>query len=172
LRISSAVDPIHAHPDFTLAAHACPDPADIVLVRLSMVFLHPEQFLGNLDDRLRNMVLVRLIRLWIALAENADASEVLSAISGTNIRHAFTCAIKWCLSEAFADVDVSEHDVAKALQVVQKLLMFYVCDYIGAAICEGIRFQFTLTDIRNVAQEASASKAMRCAILLCGRCGT
>jgi hypothetical protein len=161
LRLSSAVDSINAYPDFTICAHGCPDPADVVFFRLSQFLLQPARYMAftRLQPELQELALARLRRLWLALSEvTSPFSEMLSALAGTNIRNAFAYVKKWCLSSGLPLKQDSQRHSEFQATVLSPLLLTYICDEIGRAAVRGMRPHLSQQALHRNIQAYGASK--------------
>lgn len=81
--------------------HDAADPAEIVFVRTTIALLVPEAYpaFKTLKPQLQELAYATLLRLFGHLVDRGGHfSSVLSAMTGTNIRHALTHAHRWCVA--------------------------------------------------------------------------
>jgi len=141
MRPSSALDAIGTIPLQGKELHETPDPGDIVFIRATLFLLRPDAFTEyqQLPPDTQAKVYWRLVQFWVrCIEERREFAQLISGLSGTNIRNACLHAKAWCASERLEFVELNAERTAAFTRLLPAVLSEHIIQEIGSAVGRGI----------------------------------
>ena len=152
LRLSTSKDQIGAIAEADYRYFSSPEPTDIILYKAVDFVLSENEGMGQFSASDVLSTKFAVLELLVELLDGRiqDFSNSIDAISGTNIRNAFTHVVAWCSSEELKLRQGSKTDFERIVQDFMTLFLFteirsivrkfdaFVLSYIERSIDQGM----------------------------------
>ncbi len=135
-------DPRGRFSEGVLRSHLGPSPSDLIFVKATDFLTEPSFYFydfPDLTDSAKEFLLKRFFSLWYHLLdEQSDFSNIINAMSGTNLQYAYVTIQKWLLSDRHPKPKIDYRIDDKIKDIVLTVTAARLLTYFATSVARGI----------------------------------